>query len=242
MRKVIFHFHLFKNAGTSLDAILKGNFPGQWVTREFASQPILNRTAVHKWIEETPEAVCFSSHTAILPPPVIEHTKVLPVIFYRHPIDRIVSAYTFERQQQTDGFGAILARNTTLAGYIEVRLALSNDRQCRNFHVSRLAQMVGAEHGDEFSRAKKAIASLAFIGVVEKFAQSLEQLQRWLVKEGFKNLDFKPVERNVLRASDKPREAKMAEVREELGEVIYQKLIEANREDLELYDFIVSRC
>jgi hypothetical protein len=41
-RNVILHFHLFKNAGTSLDALLKENFPTQWLTKEFESNKALN--------------------------------------------------------------------------------------------------------------------------------------------------------------------------------------------------------
>ena len=36
-RTIILHYHLFKNAGTSIDAILKDNFDEKWVTREFES-------------------------------------------------------------------------------------------------------------------------------------------------------------------------------------------------------------
>ena len=37
MTKAIFHYHLFKNAGTSLDASLKENFEAgtEWLTEEF---------------------------------------------------------------------------------------------------------------------------------------------------------------------------------------------------------------
>jgi len=33
-RVKILHYHLFKNAGTSVDAILQSNFPGAWQDRE----------------------------------------------------------------------------------------------------------------------------------------------------------------------------------------------------------------
>jgi len=34
-RTILIHYHLFKNAGTSLDAVLKENFGDKWITREF---------------------------------------------------------------------------------------------------------------------------------------------------------------------------------------------------------------
>ena len=180
MRTVILHYHLFKNAGTSLDAAFKENFSeqeGEWVTKEFPGQPAKNREELKQWIIDNSQAKCFSSHTAIFPVPQVEGVKVIPVIFYRHPIDRIASAYSFEKKQGGDGFGPVLARSTNLAGYIETHLTHEHNRQCRNFHAHRLATMFGGKQGDEATLAKMAIEALPFIGLVEKYAESLERLE-----------------------------------------------------------------
>lgn len=235
MRKVIFHYHLFKNAGTSLDAILRENFPNQWASQEFTVDLIKHRSLIEAWIRQTPQAVCFSSHTAMLPPPDLTDIKVLPVLFYRHPIDRIVSAYRFEQRQKVDTFGSVLARHTNMAGYIATRLALSEDRQCRNFHVHRLAQMFDARQGNELSRAKRAVDELPFIGVVEDFAGSLERLQRWWHLEGFDGIALRPVKKNVSQDIKKSLELRLEELRYQLGDVIYTQLLEANQADMELY-------
>src|SRR3546814_7801728 len=93
MRTVVLHYHLFKNAGTSLDKVLQENFGEKWVTREFPrrSNPVVHVREVAEWIMGNPEAVAFSSHTAELPPPVLPGIRVIPLIFIRHPIDRIAS-------------------------------------------------------------------------------------------------------------------------------------------------------
>lgn len=236
MRKVILHYHLFKNAGTSLDAAFKENVaPEEWVTKEFPAQPKANREQVAQWILDNPQAKIFSSHTAFLPPPELQDIKVLPVIFIRHPIDRIASAYAFEAKQGGDSFGAVLARNTTLAGYIETRLALAHDRQCRNFHMQRLAMMFGEKVGDEFARAQKALRALPFVGIVDNFADSMARLEQWLRSEGFQDFRLKPVEKNVSRGTKKTLDVKLMELRAEIGELIFQKLEDENKEDLILY-------
>ena len=88
MTKAIFHYHLFKNAGTSLDASLKENFEAgtEWLTEEFPANPAKNRELVKQWVENNKEAKCFSSHTALLPVPKVQGLELLPVIFIRHPI------------------------------------------------------------------------------------------------------------------------------------------------------------
>lgn len=239
MRKVILHYHLFKNAGTSLDAALKDNFDvttAEWVTTEFPSQPQENREAVKQWIINNPQAKCFSSHTAILPPPQIEGVKVIPVIFYRHPIDRMASAYSFERKQGGDGFGPTLARNTTLAGYIETRLSIGADRQCRDFHAHRLATMFGHKQGNEAERAQMAVDQLPFVGIVEKYAESLASLEALLEKEGFEGIKLKTVEKNVSRGVSKSLEDKLDEIKQQFEECSFAKLVEANKVDLSLYE------
>jgi hypothetical protein len=238
-RTVILHYHLFKNAGSSLDAAFKVNFDvnkGEWVTAEFPSSPELNREQVKQWIIDNPKAKCFSSHTASLPPPQIEGVKVIPVIFMRHPIDRIASAYVFESKQGSDNYGAVLARNTGFSGYVETRLSTPNDHQCRNFHAHRLARMYDNEIGDEQMRAIKALENLPFVGVVETFSASLEKLEKLLIAEGFENLVLKPLERNVSRGVKKSLDEKLVEIKEQLGDESFDKLIAANKADLSIWN------
>jgi hypothetical protein len=238
MKTVILHYHLFKNAGTSLDASFKDNFSeaeGEWVTKELPSQPKQNREQLKQWIIDNPQAKCFSSHTAIFPVPKIEGVKIIPVIFFRHPLDRIVSAYSFENKQGGAGFGPTLARNTTLAGYIETRLSMQTDRQCRGFHAHRLATMFGEKQGDETTRAKMAAENLPFVGVVENYSESLVRLEELLQSEGFEGIKLKPVERNVSRGVMKSLDEKLAEIKEQLGEELFKKLVEANEVDLEIW-------
>ena len=239
MKTIILHYHLFKNAGTSLDAALKENFSekdGEWVTKEFPAQPVKNREELKQWIIDNPQAKCFSSHTAIFPVPQIEGIKIIPVIFYRHPIDRIASAYSFERKQGGESYGATLARESTLSGYIESRLSVKGARQCRNFHAHRFATMFGEQQGDEATRAKMAIEALPFVGLVEKYSESLERLEALLKAEGFEGIKLKPVEKNVSRGVKKTLDEKLAEIKEQLGVEVFDMIIAANVVDLEIWD------
>ena len=238
MKNVILHYHLFKNAGTSLDAAFKENFSeekGEWVTKEFSSQPSKNRADLKQWIIDNPQAKCFSSHTAIFPVPKIDGINIIPVIFFRHPIDRIASAYSFERKQGGDGFGPSLARNTTLAGYVETRLSLKTDRQCRNFHTYRLATMFGENYGDEEARAKKALTMLPFIGVVEQYSESLFRLENLLEARGFNGIKLQPLEKNVSRSQRKTISEKLNEINSLLGEALSVKLMQENSIDLSIW-------
>ena len=176
-RVVILHYHLFKNAGTSVDRILKSNFPGKWVTAEFERKPGPkgNSDLVAQWIKDNPEAVAFSTHTAWGPIPEIPGVRIISVLFLRDPIERIRSAYRFERQQQANTLGARLAKEHDFEGYVRARLAIPNDRQCRNFQTERLASMVPGPE-PELERARKALERITVVGIVSEFDHSMGQL------------------------------------------------------------------
>ncbi|BDW84197.1 hypothetical protein [Roseicyclus marinus] len=174
-RTIILHYHLFKNAGTSVDAILKRNFPDRWVTREFPAMGGNNTPLVEAWIRETPEAIAYSSHTMMGPIPHIDGVRVISFLLLRDPIERIKSAYRFERTQNADTWGARLAKEHDFEGYVRARLARPGDRQCRNFQTHRLASLMpGAE--PELDRAKRALAALSVVGRVEAFDEAMERL------------------------------------------------------------------
>lgn len=179
-RTVFLHYHLFKNAGTSLDAILKSHFGDRWVTQEFKTADENNTAQIEDWIRATPQAVIYSTHTAVGPMPQVEGVEIVPLILLRDPVKRIISAYKFERQQQVDNWGANLAKSTDLEGYVTTRLGRPNDRQCRNFQTSRLAPF----HPGEAPDGQRALAGVdlihakGLVGLVSDFGDFIERLNK----------------------------------------------------------------
>lgn len=241
MRKVILHYHLFKNAGTSVDEMLERSFPGRCVTREFpTSRADVNAHHLHLWLLTEPDATVFTSHTALLPPPSPAGVQCFPVIFVRHPIDRIASVYTFERAQNSDTFGSVLARNTALGGYLEVRLGMRYDRQCRNFHTWRLGHMFPVSEGTELSRSLAALEVLPFVGLVDAFDASLARMMKWL-RPSFPDIQPHMVAANVSRDHSVSLGERLARIESEIGSNMYQQLVEANADDLALHTALSQR-
>ncbi|HSI50742.1 MAG TPA: hypothetical protein VLA61_20930 [Ideonella sp.] len=236
-RLVLFHYHLFKNAGTSVDKILHENFGSRWLTREFEDKPAEQHALeLAEWLEANPQASAFSSHTAQLPVPDLPDVQVMPIVFMRHPIDRIASAYQFERQQKDDvGFGSQLAKGTTLAGYVRARLALPQDRQCRNFHGERLARMKRPDYGDERERALAALHALPYVGLVDRFDASMRWLQQ-VIEPEFPLFHAFPVAENVSRPSAPSQADRLRALEDEIGSETFALLAAANALDLELYE------
>ncbi|WP_020208403.1 sulfotransferase family 2 domain-containing protein [Gilvimarinus chinensis] len=238
MRKVIFHYHLFKNAGTSLDSIFRPLFPGDsFQEREFPSDLKGNRAAVRSWVAEQKDCVYFSSHTAYMPPPRFILKKVLPIIFVRHPLDRVASVYEFERRREGDDFGSSLAKQCSFSGYLAARLDIALDRQCRNFHAQKLAFMYGEKHGPDLERATKAIHALPFVGVVDRFSESLAVLQAWLKRESVLDADIELEEtwQNATAGRKNNLKQRLASIEGELATPVFSRLLDANQDDLQVY-------
>lgn len=242
-RVVLFHFHLFKNAGTSVEKILKKNFGDKYCAKEFRYHPYKkNVSEVIDWIKKEGDKIAFSSHTARLfkfTELEKEGIKLIPIIFVRHPLIRIYSAYKFEREKQKNiqAFAPVLARNTTLKGYIEVRWFLPNDYQTRNFHIHRFSDMFYEEEGDDFSKAIKTLEHLPFVGLVEEFKESLIRLEN-LVKEYYPDFKAEEVRENVQIDPEVPIDERLKNIEKILDQKFYEKFKEENKEDISFWEKI----
>jgi len=204
-RYIVLHYHLFKNAGTSLDQMLQAYFKAAWVTAEFPMAGDNNTDAVGAWITAQPEAQAFSSHTMVGPLPHIDGAEIIPLILLRDPLARLVSAYHFERQQQADTWGAQLAKTHDFEGYVRARLEHPNDRQCRNFQVSRLASFCPGD-ASELDRAKAGLDLLheqGIIGRVEAFQDFTTALQARLAPV-FPRFEATPKHSNTTQKTKPP--------------------------------------
>ena len=241
-RHIVLHYHLFKNAGTSLDKILKENFKEGWHEHEGPSSG-WKSSDVAAYLEQNKHITVLSSHTALLPVPELPNTTIYPVIFIRHPIDRIRSIYEFERKQIAETEGAIKAKELDLAGYIEWRLSRKGDRTIRNFHTCRLAfynsQVAKKDRPSEMDSALEAITKLPFIGVVESFDESIQRCENWLSKF-FQGMALKPVMLNVTQEKNSTLSERLSNFKVLIGEDLYDKLVDANKLDLKLYDHAVA--
>jgi hypothetical protein len=238
-RHLLLHYHLFKNAGTSVDAVLKKNFGAHWANVEFPPPRKADHQAlIRAFIHENPALRAISSHTLMLPAPEIEGIDIFPIVFVRHPLLRLRSAYEFERRQAAETAGAQLAKQFDFAGYIRARLEIRGDRSCRDFHVSRLAMAVPGARGSELERALAAVDALPFVGLVEAFDASMRLLEQ---RVGGRFPAFRAFDawENATSGRERSIEERVGRIRAELREDGFETLMEANRGDLAVYATVV---
>ena len=241
-RFVILHYHLFKNAGTSVDSVLKRNFGALWRDIEFLPPGQEDHAqAIHRFIAQYKDLVAVSSHTLFCPPPVLADTEVLPVIFVRQPLKRLRSAYDFERKQAADTTGAKLAKETDFAGYLRTRLTATGDRSCRNFQTYRLGRLLPDDGCPERDRAFAALDQLPFVGLVEDFRQSMRKLKELVQPHVPSFQDFEAWENTTSGQKHGDASARPPSLQEELGDETYAMVMDANRDDIALYKEVARR-
>ncbi len=241
-RPVVVHCHLFKNAGSSVDVILKAHFGARWATREFPVDPHRsNADLTNTFVRAGEDFDVLSTHTGDW---WLGHDgdglTVLPIIFLRHPLLRIRSAYSFEAKQDADTLGARLAKTHDFSGYVRARLERPGDLAFRNFQARRLAAYVDRVTADLKTSAMRALECAPFVGLVEDFDGSVARLEAYL-KPHWPDFRARTGRANVTDASAASLADKLARIEADLGGEVHAMLVEANPVDFALYDAACAR-
>lgn len=250
MRKVICHYHIYKNSGSSFDAVLKNNYRDRFISFDgpfpFFS---IDQEQLGKIIERKKEIVAFSSHQTRLPVPVSLDFTILPVIFIRNPILRAYSIYSFKRKHKDGTTTSVAARSKSFEEWIEY--CFSDPLEIA--HISNAqTQMVGAAYGQkplrrrephaisyDLEQAMRNLRNVELLARTENFDQDVARFPDVLRKHHveFEFGGISPV--NVTsRSLHKPIDQRMAEIEKMLSAEVSRKLKAANVQDLQLYDYV----
>ncbi|MGN2252458.1 hypothetical protein ACFWZ4_03720 [Frateuria sp. GZRe12] len=242
MRHIVVHYHLFKNAGTTLDAVLKQHF-GEACGAIEGAHPweTLAPDDVAGYAVANPGVRAISSHQARLPLPEAQGVVFHPVVFLRHPIDRVGSVFEFERRQppQSPSLGARIAREQDFAAYVRWRLTPGNGAVIRNFQTTHLSarerdMRTAQATPSDLAQARDRLAALPFFGLVERFERSLEKMRDCLSPH-VGDLSTRHTVANSSEGRKATLDERLRDIERELGSGLYARLQEENALDLDLY-------
>lgn len=239
-RNVVVHYHLFKNAGSSVDHLLKFNFGDKWMAYDGDSPgAIIPRQELEELIAANPDCQAVSSHQIVPPIPQIEG-RVYPIVFLRDPIDRVKSAYLFEWKKQL----GLDTPKGSLQEYIREKFRNKRQNSIEEFQTIRLSNTQIERFQDQNSlsdekllvNAKSFIGSLEFVGIVDDFQRSNDLLCEFLAPAfpDFKGREFKS---NVLQDLSLTQSQKRASIKEEIGNELFEELLDRNKLDEALYQY-----
>lgn len=243
-RHVIVHNHLFKNAGTTVDGILRKNFGSRFVDHRDNKAMRKGSAYLGEFFRNNPHVSALASHHLALPLPQIANTAFYLLTMYRHPLDRVASAYNFERAQVDSGTqGSRFAREHSLREYVLWRMRRDVPPTIRN--ASIMHSLPFPHRWDrtitraDLETAKEFVAGLPLLGIVECFDESMVLFGETL-RPVFPGIDFSYVRRNVRQANGLSPVERIARLREEIGQDAFDLLCECNALDIELYEYAVS--
>ena len=99
MRFVVVHYHIFKNAGTSVERILEREFPGAFARLHGpTADSTLDAEDLGIFLQENPTIQAVTSHHLRYPAPSIRNAVIFDCCFLRHPLDRLDSLYSYYRK------------------------------------------------------------------------------------------------------------------------------------------------
>lgn len=235
-RPVCVHFHIFKNAGTTLDGALRREFGIGW--SEFdgpRANYVLGAEEFRAFVETRPTLCAVSSHQVRFPLPEIYDVRWRPLILIRHPLDRALSAYGFHRRSRTRSASSLQAKKSDLRGYVQWMLGLGPVSLVCNFQTAFLSDAPAGARRPALAAACARLREAALAGTVERYGESVTCAERALAAD-FPGLDLSSKARNVTRQRGARLDERLAELRAQLGPDLHAELERRNELDFALHE------
>ncbi|RJQ68740.1 MAG: hypothetical protein C4519_22870 [Desulfobacteraceae bacterium] len=239
-RVIIVHNHLFKNAGSSIDWALRNNFGNAFIDHRDNQKMLKGPSYLGPYLLNNPGIIALSTHQLRPPLPVLENTRILTIMMFRHPIERVTSAYNFERKQiGASTLGAKFARAHNLREYVLWRMLFDVPPTIRNFHIYRTLPLPADWRKDigetQLTHAKSFVDSVEMIGFVERFDDSMVLFEE-ILRLFLPDVDLSYRIQNVGQRREESLAERIDRLQAEIGGDAFQLLMERNRADLELYE------
>jgi len=235
-RPVILHGHMFKNAGTSIDTILANNFGSNFIDHRDDDHMMKGKQQyLESYLKKNQEIKALSSHHLPLPLNSISGIDARIVIMLRHPIVRVASVYRFEHIQNAKTPGAIAAKKYDFSDYVKWRLD-ERPVTISNFFVNYCSSLSPDKTllSRRLEIAWENLKHFTLAGIVEEFDSSMLLLKSRL-RDVYPDFHVSRVHKNRTVHIDNTHAEKMRFIENELGSAGFQRLMDSNTYDNELY-------
>ncbi len=195
------------------------------------------------FLKQNPQIQAISSHHLCDTSP-IEDLHVIPIYLLRHPIERVLSVYNFERKQKANTPGAIAAKKYGFKDYVRWRMEPSVNGTIRDYQTLYLAgqHTIGNDSDidrEVFEQALNNLAKTQCVGIVEMFDESMCVFEE-VLRPFFPKIDLSYVTQNAAKLNILGRQNPTRRVLKTLGEV-FDLLLANNSFDLALYRIAIQK-
>jgi hypothetical protein len=239
LRRVLLHYHIFKNAGTTVEDILAATFFDRFARFDKPEHEALVSSAeIVAFVEQNPAIQAVSSHQIRYPLPAAPGILFFDVCFLRDPLDRIRSSYDYFRIRPVEGNEVSdLANSLPLGEFLE-RLVDQHPWRLNDAQVNILA---GRDLDDdpagpaELEQALAVMLATPFLGVVDVFRESLTAGRHFL-RPVFPHFNVEQPPANVSGGMQSTLEERIAQMRSTCKAAVWEEVLRLNALDRELVD------
>jgi hypothetical protein len=236
-RNVIVHYHIFKNAGTTLASALAKIFGEEFASFDSGhyNRRLLPQDLI-AFLDRNPHVAAISSHHLRPPAPTMPGVNFHELLLLRHPLDRIRSMCDFYRRAVVNSDPLTeQAKRLPLPAFLE--FVIDNMPYVLADAQLNLVANGGARipKHEDLERAAPIIGSIEAVGVVDEMdifsVVSEDSLCRI-----FPQLDLSHNRENVSRGRSHQLSSRLKTFSSACGEKVYQKLSSLNRLDTKLVE------
>jgi hypothetical protein len=237
LRRVLLHFHIFKNAGTTIEDILAQTFFERFARFDKPEhESVISSAEVVEFVRQNPAIQAVSSHQLRYPLPAAPGILFFDLCFLRDPLDRIRSSYDYFRVKPVEGNEVSdLANSLALGEFLEC-LADQHPWRLNDVQVNILAGR-GVDDDPagpaDLERALGVMLQTPFLGVVDRFHDSLSAARHFL-RPVFPYFNFEQPPANVSDGMSGTLEARTARLRSSCRDNVWKELLRLNALDYEL--------
>ena len=234
VRHVILHYHVFKNAGSTIYSILERNFGRRLVSLDSGHfNRLLADDVLLAFLKKHSRVHAISSHHLVPPHPAHRDFVFHDILFLRNPLARLSSMYDFYRRTGTTHDPLIAeAKCRTTADFMRLLIEkypqYVNNAQT-NFLLARSRNAQEPALESAFRVACKATV----LGVTEFFDLGAV-LAEYSLAPIFRGINFGYSAENVSSIAPRQLDIHLAQFRDACGDDIYEQLLQSNALDLAL--------
>lgn len=238
MRLVILHYHIFKNAGSTIEDILDHSFGERFAKLETpAHEGLISNPDQVRLFDARPGLRAFSSHQIRHPLPEARGYLFFDICFLRDPIDRIRSIYTYFRQKPDPADPMSDLANRTALGEFIAGMIQDFPLFVKNVQVNLLACGGDSDEPEprDLDLAIQRMLATSFLGVVDCFDQSVAAGAHAL-RCAFPELDCARPAVNVSDGLEGTVASRTEKLRQACSPQVYEELLRLNALDRQLVD------
>jgi len=236
MRTVLLHYHILKNAGTTIENILDRSFGHKFRTVDTTERDgHVSTRILLRMLGREPEVRAVSSHQIRHPVPAVPGFLFFDLCIFRDPIDRIRSMYDYFREKPGAGDPVSDFANQLPLGDFVARLIQEMPWYVNDIQVNLLANGIvnDCPRRQDLELALARMLQTSFLGVVDCFTESLIAGQYFL-HPIFPELDVADTADNTTGGLAGSLDQKVSRVEEACEPEVYAQLLRMNALDLEL--------